>query len=80
MILRVRMRTSTKLMMVRTIFDPNVPRTYDLYKTMKQIMNLDAEKVHIHPSYRKRVLHALRFFVQDVDQQRVNELFLRSRL
>lgn len=66
--------------MSRTIINPNVPRTNDLYKTVKQIINLDAEKVQLHPSDRKRVLHALRFFIQDVDQQRVNELFLRSRL
>ena len=65
-------------MMVRTITNPNVPRITDLYKTVKQIINLDTEKVHLHPSDRKRVLHALRFFIQD--QSRVNELFLRSRL
>jgi hypothetical protein len=74
------MRTTTKLMMVRTVFDPTVPRVNDLYKTVKQIINLDAEKVVLHPDDGRRVLHALRFFIQDVNKQRLTELFVRSRL
>jgi hypothetical protein len=74
------MRTITKLMMVRTVFDPTVPPTTDLYKTVKQIINVDAEKVVLHPSDGRRVLRALRHFIQDVDKERLTELFLRSRL
>ena len=74
------MRTITKLMMTRTVFDPTVPLVNDLYKTVKQIINLDAEKVHIHPDDCKRVLHALRYFTQEVDKKRLTELLIRSRL
>ena len=44
------MRTITKVMMVRTVFDPNAPRIQDMHATVKQILNLDSEKVRIHPS------------------------------
>ena len=74
------MRTTTKLMMVRTVFDPTVPLVNDLYKTVKQIINVDAEKVVLHPDDGKRVLHALRFFIQDVNKPRLTELLIRSRL
>jgi len=68
------MRTTTKLMMDRTIFDSTVPPTTDLYKTVNQIINLDAEKVVLHPSDGRRVLRALRYFTQD------KERFIQSRL
>jgi len=71
------MRATTKLMRIRTILDPTVPRITNLYNTVKQIIDLDAEKVTLHPSDRRRVQHALRYFVDDVDK---TALFLRSRL
>jgi hypothetical protein len=73
------MRITTKLMMVRTAFDQNVPRTMDLYKTVKQILNLDADKVILHPSDGGRVLHALRVSIQNVDKQRLHELFMNEK-
>ena len=73
------MRTITKLMMSRTVFDPNTPRIQDLRATVQNILNLDSEKVRIHPSDGRRVIHALRYFVQDVDKRKVDEL-LRSKL
>ena len=45
------MRAITKLMMERTIFDPNAPRIQDMHATVQHILNLDG----------RRVLHALRF-------------------
>ena len=58
------MRTITKLMMVRTIFDPSAPRIQDMHATVKQILNLDAPKVILHPSDGRRVIHALRYFIR----------------
>ena len=55
------MRTLTKLMMTRTIFDPNAPRIQDMHTTVQHILNLDSEKVRIHPSDGRRVMHALRY-------------------
>ena len=55
------MRTIAKLMMTRTIFDANAPRIYDMHSTVQRILNLDAPKVHIHPSDGRRVIHALRY-------------------
>lgn len=74
------MRTITKLMMARTIFDPTAPRIQDLRATVQHILNLDSEKVILHPSDGRRIIHALRYFIQDVDKRRVDELFLRSKL
>jgi len=71
------MRNTAKLMMVRTIFDPSVPPTTDLYKTVNQILNLNGEIVRLHPSDGKRVLRALRHV--HVDTARLNEM-VRSRL
>lgn len=67
-------------MIARTIVDPTVSPTTDLYNTVKQIINVDAEKVHLHPSDCKRVIHALRYFIQDVNKQKLTELLIRSRL
>jgi hypothetical protein len=74
------MRTIAKLMMTRTIFDQNAPRIYDLRATVQHILQLDTEKVILHPSDGRRVIHALHYFIQDVDKRRVDELFLRSKL
>jgi len=57
------MRTITKLMMERTVFDSNAPRIQDLHTTVQHILNLDAPKVRIHPSDGRRVMHALRYFI-----------------
>jgi len=73
------MRTITKLMMSRTVFDTTTPRIQDLRATVQHILNLDSEKVRIHPSDGRRVIHALRYFVQDVDKRKVDEL-LQSKL
>lgn len=74
------MRTITKLMMSRTVFDPTTPRIQDLRATVQNILNLNSEKVRIHPLDGRRVIHALRYFVQDIDKRKVDELFLRSKL
>lgn len=55
------MRAITKLMMERTVFDPNTPRIQDIHATLQHILKLDAPKVHIHPLDGRRVMHALRF-------------------
>lgn len=68
------MRTITKLMMARTIFDPSAPRIQDMHATVKQILNLDSEKVRIHPSDGRRVIHALRYFIQEIDQNKLSRL------
>ena len=34
------MRTITKLMMTRTLFDPNAPRIQDIHATVQHILNL----------------------------------------
>ena len=60
------MRTITKLMMTRTVFDPNAPRIQDMHATVQHILNLDAPKVILHPSDGRRVIHALRYFVQEI--------------
>ena len=55
------MRAITKLMMERTIFDPNAPRIQDMYVTVQHILQFDSEKVRIHPSDGRHVLHAVRY-------------------
>jgi 16S rRNA C1402 N4-methylase RsmH len=70
------MRTAKKIMMVRTILNPSAPRTTDIYKIITQIMNFHAAKVSIHPTDSKRILRALRYFVEDVNIDRVNELLI----
>lgn len=91
-ILTFRMEQSriAKVMILRTLFDPDVPPTTNLYKTIQQILDLHGEKVILHPSDGRRVLHALKFFVQDVNIDELNTLVasknirlrqhLRSRL
>ena len=84
------LRTTTKVMIVRTLFDPSVPPTTNLHKTIQQILDLHGEKVILHPSDGRRVLNALKFFVQDVNTDVLNTLVsskhirlrehLRSRL
>jgi len=66
------MRTAKKIMMVRTILNPSAPRTTDIYKTLTQIMNFHAPKVSIHPTDSKRILRALRYFVEDVNIDRIH--------
>uniref|UniRef100_A0A6C0HXJ9 Uncharacterized protein n=1 Tax=viral metagenome TaxID=1070528 RepID=A0A6C0HXJ9_9ZZZZ len=68
------MRTITKVMMVRTIFDPSAPRIQNMHDTVQHILNFDLEKVRIHPSDGRRVIHALRYFIQDIDQNRLSRL------
>lgn len=68
------MRTIAKLMMARTLFDPNAPRIQDMHATVQNILNLDAPKVILHPSDGRRVIHALRYFIQDIDQDRLSKL------
>jgi hypothetical protein len=67
----------------RTLYDDKSFPTTDLYKTVKQILNLNADKVILHPTDRRRVFNALTFFIKDINI----ELFasswkkhLRSRL
>jgi hypothetical protein len=77
-------------MILRTLFDPSVPPTTNLYKTIQQILDLKGEKVILHPSDGSRVLHALKFFVKDINIDELNVLVsskevrfrkhLRSRL
>ena len=55
------MRTLAKLMMTRTVFDPNAPRIQDIRAVIQNILNVDAPKVILHPSDGRRVLHALRY-------------------
>lgn len=84
------LRTTTKIMILRTLFDPSVPPTTNLYKTIQQILDLKGEKVILHPSDGSRVLHALKFFVKDINIDELNVLVsskevrfrkhLRSRL
>jgi len=84
------LRTTTKIMILRTLFDPSVPPTTNLHKTVQQILDLHGEKVILHPSDGRRVLHALKFFVKDVNIDQLNALVsskevrlrkhLRSRL
>ena len=68
------MRTIAKLMMARTIFDPFAPRIQDLRATVQHILQFDSEKVRIHPSDGRRVLHALRYFIQDIDKDKLSRL------
>ena len=91
-ILTFRMEQSriAKVMILRTLFDSSVPPTTNLYKTIQKILDLHGEKVILHPSDGRRVLHALKFFVQDVNIDELNTLVasknirlrqhLRSRL
>jgi len=58
------MRTITKLMMERIVFDPNAPRIKDIHATVQHILNMDSPKVHIHPLDGRRVMHALRYIDQ----------------
>jgi hypothetical protein len=79
-----------KIMIVRTLFDPSVPPTTNLHKTIQQILDLKGEKVILHPSDGRRVLHALKSFSQDINLDELNTLIdskevrlrqhLRSRL
>ena len=73
-ILTFRMEQSriAKVMILRTLFDSSVPPTTNLYKTIQQILDLHGEKVILHPSDGRRVLHALKFFVQDVNIDELN--------
>ena len=48
-------------MMARTVFDPNAPRIQDIHATVQHILNLD---VILHPLDGRRVMHALRYFIQ----------------
>ena len=59
------MRTITKLMMARTVFDSDTPRIQDMRATVQHILNFDSEKVHIHPLDGRRVMHALRYVDKD---------------
>jgi hypothetical protein len=68
------MRTIAKLMMTRTIFDPTAPRIQDLRATIQHILQLDSPKVILHPSDGRRVIHALRYFVQDIDTDKLSKL------
>ena len=70
------MRTIAKLMMTRTVFDTDAPRIHDMHTIVKNILQLDSPKVHIHPSDGRRVMHALRY----VDLTHLNEVLLRSNL
>ena len=65
------MRTISKLMMTRTVFDSNASRIQDMHATVQHILNLDAPKVILHPSDGRRVIHALRYFVEDIDKNRL---------
>ena len=58
------MRTITKVMMARTVFDTDAPRIQDMHATVQHILNLDAPKVHIHPLDGRRVMRALRYIDQ----------------
>jgi hypothetical protein len=55
------MRTITKLMMTRTVFDSDVPRIQDMHTTIQHILQFDSPKVRIHPLDGRRVMHALRY-------------------
>lgn len=61
-------------MMARTLFDPNASRIQDMHATVQHILNLDAPKVILHPSDGRRVIHALRYFVEDIDKNRLSKL------
>ena len=61
-------------MMVRTIFDPSTARIQDMHATVKRILQFDSEKVRIHPSDGRRVIHALRYFIQDIDKDKLSKL------
>jgi hypothetical protein len=74
------MRTITKLMLARTIFDTNAPRLTNLYMVVKEIIHLEGARVVLHPADARRVMHALRFFIKDVDLNHLNEVFIRSNL
>ena len=63
-------------MMTRTVFDTDAPRIHDMRATVQHILNFDSEKVRIHPSDGRRVMHALRY----VDITHLNEVLLRSNL
>jgi hypothetical protein len=65
------MRTITKVMMARTVFDTDAPRIQDMHATVKHILNFDAPKVILHPLDGRRVMHALRYFIQDIDQSKL---------
>jgi len=55
------MRSITKLMMERTVFDSDAPRIQDINATVDNILQFDSEKVRIHPLDGRRVMHALRY-------------------
>jgi hypothetical protein len=70
------MKTITKLMMTRTVFDSDVPRIQNMRATIENILQMDSPKVRIHPLDGRRVMHALRY----VDLIHLNEVLLRSNL
>jgi hypothetical protein len=73
-------RTIKKLMIVRTLFNESAFPTNDLYKTVKQILNLNADKVILHPNDRRRVFNALFFSIKDINIARLNELFASNEI
>jgi hypothetical protein len=83
------MRMVTKIMMTRIIFDDLLPRTSDLYKVIRTILNLNAEKVKLNPMDSRCVIRALKFemnnkMVDDNYLKRLDELYndhlIRSKL
>ena len=75
-------RTILKLIVVRTIFDSSAPRITDIYQTVRDILNLNLEKIVLHPEDLHRVMHALQYFIAEIDpgySKRVNEMVI-SRL
>ena len=73
-------RTIKKLMIVRTLYDESVSPTNNLYETVKQILNLNTDKVILHPIDKRRVFNALYFFIQDINIVRLNELFASNEI
>ena len=75
-------RTILKLIVVRTIFDSSAPRVTDVYQTVRDILNLNLEKIRLNPSDLHRVVHALQYFIREIDpgySKRINGLIV-SRL
>ena len=67
-------------MIVRTLFDESVSPTNNLYETVKQILNLNTDKVILHPIDRRCVFNALYFFITDINIVRLNELFASNEI
>ena len=75
-------RTILKLIVVRTIFNSSAPRITDVYQTVRDILNLNLEKIVLHPEDLHRVMNALQYFITEIDpgySKRVNEMVI-SRL